>query len=304
MNDVLVNLTKFNIRNIIEAFEISKDVFYNKEKQRIFHNGEYGGYRETVIKNWLSLYIPQIYGIDSGFVITSSNKVSTQCDIIIFDKRATPKIDNNGQRFFPIETVVAVGEIKSNIQSSVDLNKYLVKLAEIKKLRLEIKPDSEIYERRFETDAKRLFETRPDFIQPNLESPNNYLEVSFTGNPFDNIYTFLICNKFDFDYSRFHFEYGELKSFLWHNTILSLKDGIFNYITPNDTPNISYPCVGNLTLRHHFRKVMPEDEELPVLPHLRMFLTSFANRVTNTTVFKFDILKYITPDSDIIKYVK
>ncbi|PWH86185.1 DUF6602 domain-containing protein [Brumimicrobium oceani] len=304
MNDILVELTKFNVKNIIESFNISKKVFSNKDTNKLFHSGEFGGYREDIIKNWLKLYIPEKFGISSGFIITSTNKISTQCDIVIYNKDCTPTIDNNGQRFFPIETVVAIGEIKSDIQSAKSLNEILYKLAKIKELRLEIetsKPD--VYERRFETTMKRLIDLNPDkILPPEGVNPNNYLEISMKGNPYDNIYTFLICNKFDFDYSKFEFDYKDIQPYSWHNSILSLNDGGFSYITPERTPNMSYPVSGKIVLDHYFTKNTGEQNDLE--PSIRSFLTKLHDNIIDTTVFKFDILRYLTLEKDIITRVK
>lgn len=49
--------------------------------------------------------------------MNSENKISTQCDIIIYD--INHKTEN--QKFFPIETVIAVGEIKSDLHSFIEL---------------------------------------------------------------------------------------------------------------------------------------------------------------------------------------
>lgn len=303
MNDIITEISRFNIRRIKEAFVISKNVFSHKESGTLFHSGEYGSYRETLIKDWLRLYIPERFGISSGFIITGTNKVSTQCDIIIYDKRVTPTIDNNGQRFFPIETVVSVGEIKSDIQSASELNKYLYKLAKTKELRLEIASDSEVYERPFETSMKRDISLNPDKISPSVNiQPNNYLEISFEGNPYDNIYTFLICNKFNFDLTKLLFKYKDIQPFSQHNAILSLNDGLFNYITPNGTPNMSYPVSGKIVLEHYFTKESDDDHTLA--PYIRGFLKSLHNNVNETTIFKFDIQKYLFPDSDIIYGIK
>ena len=304
MNDILTEITKYNVNNIKESFDISKKVFSDRKTNKLFHSGEFGGYRENIIKNWLKLYIPEKFGISTGFIITSTNKVSTQCDIIIYNRDCTPKIDNNGQRFFPIETVVAIGEIKSDIQSAKSLNEILYKLAKIKELRLELEYSKpEVYERRFETTMRRMIDLNPGkILPPKGENPNNYLEISIKGNPYDNIYSFLICNKFDFDFSNFLFEYKDIQPHSWHNSILSLNDGKFSYITPDGTPNMSHPVSGNKVLKHYFTKSTNAQHSLE--PYISSFLTKLHDNVTANTVFKFDLLKYLIPKKDIITDIK
>lgn len=117
--------------------------------------------------------------IGSGFIITSTGKVSTQCDLIIYDKNNSPLIENNNkQRFFPIECVVGIGEVKSDLNKK-QFKDALLKLKNNKQLRNEI-PEQSCY------------------IFKHLKDNNNF---NAKNNVFDEIITFLICNKFDFDYS-------------------------------------------------------------------------------------------------------
>lgn len=84
--------------------------------------------REKTVKNFLKYFIPERLNIDDGFIITSDDFISTQCDIIIYDKSSTPLIEGeNSQNFFTQETVVAIGEVKSNL-NKCNLGKALNKL--------------------------------------------------------------------------------------------------------------------------------------------------------------------------------
>ena len=299
MNNIIRELTSFNIKNIKSAFTISKQVFTSESDGKLFHAAEFGGYRENLITHWLKLYLPEKYGISSGFVITPTNKISTQCDLVIYHKDCAPVIDNNNQRFFPIESVVGVGEIKSDIQSPGELNEALRKLGRVKLLRTEldkIKSDLGVYERNFERTIQRSIDLNPGKFNAPQEDVNNFKKVSFRGNPYDNMFTFLLCNKFAFDYLNFKFDYQDVESHFWHNSILSMHDGLFSYISPGNTPHISFPATGDLTHRHYFT---PSKDE-PIPPYIRIFLSKFYTGITNTTVFEFDMLNYLSPENEIL----
>ena len=117
---------------------ISRNVFKGKNGETIFHPGEFGTYRENICKEFLRLFTPSPFGIGSGFVINDVGHVSNQCEIIIFDRENTPLIESNEKmRFFPVETVVGVGEIKSNLKKE-DFIDSLNRLAFIKSMREKI----------------------------------------------------------------------------------------------------------------------------------------------------------------------
>jgi hypothetical protein len=132
------------------------------------------------------MYVPKIYDKSSGFVINSDNKIGFQCDIIIYQKDITPHIENfDNQNFFPIESVVAVGEVKSTINSPSDLNKYLIKLSELKKFR-KITNNHRVY--------RNIFNDKFEILE----------------NPFHNIFTFITCHKFNFKYNLKTIDYGDI----------------------------------------------------------------------------------------------
>jgi len=136
-NKILRALTIERIEHLKLAFSTSREVFWEDEKTRILHPGEYGVYREKAVSELLQLFIPESLGIGTGFIITNQGDVSSQCDIIVYDRSSTPNIvTNSHQRFFPVESVLAVGEVKSDISSISQLVSYLVKLSLIKGLLL------------------------------------------------------------------------------------------------------------------------------------------------------------------------
>ena len=116
----------------------SKQVFFDPDNKKLIHPGEFGLYREVIVKNFIKFLIPQIVTMDNGFLITPKDNVSTQCDIIIYYKNVTPLIESSElQKFFPIETVIGVGEVKSTL-SKKQFKEALNKLADVKMLREDV----------------------------------------------------------------------------------------------------------------------------------------------------------------------
>jgi hypothetical protein len=89
---------------------------------------------ENLIREKISLFLPDRYMVKQGHIINSEGKVSNQFDIIIFDRLNTPKFfeSSNKTVFYPIESVLAVGEIKKTLRSKdpVDFGKKIKYLKE------------------------------------------------------------------------------------------------------------------------------------------------------------------------------
>jgi len=113
----------------------SRQVFYDEASGKLMHPGEFGGLREGLVRELLRNFLPESYGISEGFVVSPSGDISSQCDIIIYSRIHAPVIQPaERQRFFPIESIVAVGEVKSVVDSVV-LRDALEKLARVKEIR-------------------------------------------------------------------------------------------------------------------------------------------------------------------------
>lgn len=171
---------------------------------KLFHALEYGMYKERAARELLSCTTNKHVGISDGFIITTNNTVSTQCDIIMYQNDTLPIIDNGIANFYPIEIVKGIGEVKSKLNIT-QFKKALLKMAKNKKMFLDRKGTS------------------------NTKEPKS--------KEFDEIYSFLICNKFDFDISTVNFDdiYADEPDLkVRHNMILSLEDGFCIYgMNPN-----------------------------------------------------------------------
>lgn len=271
------------IRGFVSAFDqTAQHVFYDETTKRLRHTGEFGTYRESIVRDFLRFFIPGRLDIHTGFLITATDAVSTQCDIVAYDSKNTPLIENGErQRFFPVESACAVGEIKSAL-SKADLKNALNKLARIKALREQI-PSPAIIRR----DRQGPFD------------PQNYA--------YDQLPSFLICQRFDFDFTTLP---GEVETFYeadvlrrhWHNLVLSLHDGLLLYYD-NNHKSMMFPEIagriipGGLTGHETLpnRLMLPDKDPLS---HIRLFCSYIFLLTSSVTVLYPDVSSYMSPSSD------
>lgn len=119
------------IEGIIESINTAK-----KESESLLSAGNIrsaGDSIEDLIREKISLFLPERYIVKQGHVVNSEGKVSNQFDIIIFDRLSTPKFfeSNNETVFYPIESVLAIGEIKKTLRKN-DLIEFGKKIKYLK----------------------------------------------------------------------------------------------------------------------------------------------------------------------------
>jgi hypothetical protein len=117
-------------RSISSAFAIEFDELCRE----ISHNQTSGEAREYALVSLLRKYLPLRVGIERGFVIDARGGESKQIDVVIYDKTVGTVFEVSGVKYFPCETVIAVGEVKSDIDSSTKLLDALNKLRSVKSL--------------------------------------------------------------------------------------------------------------------------------------------------------------------------
>ena len=213
MNKIYQHLLKTKINNFINEFYSSRDLFEDLGKRnKLLHPGEFGTYRENICDELIKFSIPSKYNTGKGFLINSFDEVSTQCDIVVYDFNSTPLIENDSKvRFFPVESVVAIGEIKSKL-TTTNLCEAIVKLSEIKKMK--------------KIPHERVFCINDD--KHTKFEPNTQCH--------DTIFTFLICEEIERFNSNTVFEKinqsyvsSNIEYAFRHNIIFSIKDGVLTY---------------------------------------------------------------------------
>jgi hypothetical protein len=252
--------------------QTSNSIYWDDKNNRLIHAGEYGMYREAICKELLRLFIPIRLDIGNGFLINSRGQNGTQCDIVVFDKNATPLIENNDrQRFFPVETVCAIGEIKSDLDKN-GLKEAINKLARNKSLR------------------EGMF----DPVPLKRDRLGKYDPQGFS---YDNIFSFIICNKLTFDISSLPEEIDGFydtttNPWLKHNLILSIEDGILLYYDHNNV-TFHYPTIPSLVLKN--RLIIPD--KTPNI-HFYFFCSALFMGTTSNTIYYPEIGRYINEITD------
>lgn len=275
------NMLQVILQSKIEQFIInflnnSKDIYFD-DNGELIHPGEFGTYREKICMDLLRNIIPMRLDFGSGFIIDEIGNVSHQCDIIIFDSKNTPLIENNErQRFFPIESVVGVGEVKSDL-SKQKFKESLQKLSNVKKMRLNIDKRNPMV---FEANNN----TRRDY-QPDL-------------NPRDQLFTFLICDSLLFEcdgiVDEFDVIYDGIDVKLRHNMILSVRNGTFMYY--DNVKKIHYPYINNSIFSNCLVKPseLPEEEDFTYkYSHIFSFLNYLYQGIACGTILYPDLTHYI-----------
>jgi len=107
---------------------------FDQLAEEISHNQTAGEAREEALRRQLAKYLPRRVGIDRGFVIDAHGGQSKQIDVVIHDATVGTVFDVGGVKYFPCETVIAVGEVKSDIRSKKKLEDALEKIRSVKQL--------------------------------------------------------------------------------------------------------------------------------------------------------------------------
>ncbi|WML34446.1 DUF6602 domain-containing protein [Clostridium sp. OS1-26] len=266
------------IEQFIRDFKYSSSLFEDlNKKNNLIHAGEYGSYRENICKKLLEFAIPSKYQISSGFILNPQDEVSTQIDILIYDFNNTPLIEiDENTKFFPTETVIGIGEIKSTLDKNA-LFEALIKLAKNKAIR------------KIQNPCRLVSKTTGEL---------NY------NNPYELPFSFLICesiknfNSNIIDEIESFYEKNGIESCFKHNAILSINDGLFIYSDSNyklkkiynidiDKEFLYFPRYGSISF----------DDQLicsnSTNNHIIKFLVSLSNFIFNVQEFYPEIGDYL-----------
>lgn len=260
-NKIIKNLLVRNFTDFEFAFQHAETLYANEEGE-LFHKLEYGEYRERVLLRLLKSILPARFDIGSGFIVNASGKVSTQCDLIIYDKNEMPTLESDyGQRFFPVEAVIGVGEVKSKIDRVSKLNEYLEKLSSVACLK------NEIY---------------------NAVKANDLNHKFCPANPKDGIFTFIVCAEFGF-YLSLDKVVDSHSAMNRVNCILSVKDGIICRKPPvGEVYHFPvHPDFGGIPL--HYIRANNSD----LKSHFQTFTSLIRLMAESTHVYKVDITEYL-----------
>jgi len=99
---------------------------------QIKHLGERGSEREAGLRTFLGTYLPGRYAVSNGEIVDTDGQTSRQCDLVIYDPSNCPLLlAGKDYRVFPTEPVLAIIEIKSELDAS-ELEDAVAKIRSIK----------------------------------------------------------------------------------------------------------------------------------------------------------------------------
>lgn len=261
----------------------ARQVFVDPTTGNLLHPGEFGTYREGILRDFLRICIPARLDIGTGFLITASGDISTQADIVIYDKSAIPRVESiEHQRFFPVEGVCAIGEVKSSLSKS-ELKKALNKLARVKAKADDVSSNVFIYRDR--ALASHTFDR--------------------TTVAYDQLISFLVCEKFDFDVSSLSTEVSswyedDVENHHKHNMVLSISDGLLLYVDATDVTRSPWMYPSTLN-KHPAKDRFIQPGENPII-HFHCFCNYMYFTTTSTTILFPEMSKYMPPFTGELNY--
>ena len=99
--------------------------------------GQIGSAREVPVRKMLMQLLPRGVGVGSGCVIDSYGKTSRQMDVVLYEREICPVFainDDPASTYYPCEGVIAVGEVKTSVDSR-ELKDIFKKIKSVKELR-------------------------------------------------------------------------------------------------------------------------------------------------------------------------
>lgn len=193
------------------------------------HSGLIGAARETPARIQLERILPGNIGIGSGIVIDSFGGVSKQQDIVVFEKHLCPVFtinDTPEATYYPIEGVLAVGEVKSSLDKD-KLEDAFSKIQSVKSLSRVIEAEAD--------EGVGLPPTVP-FRKYGSQSLISGAEVQqySTGKSLDQVFGFVLAGKSTIKpETLFDHAVDLAKSILPQNapnTIVSLANGHISWL--------------------------------------------------------------------------
>ena len=105
------------LRKAIEARANSMLEMYNLSGG-VANDTEKGAFREFFLSALIQPLMPKQFGVGSGVVVDAEGRQSGQSDVVLYDTRRLPPVFLAGDRgVFPVDSVLAVVEVKSTLES-------------------------------------------------------------------------------------------------------------------------------------------------------------------------------------------
>lgn len=114
--------------------QIQTDIEYTSKV--IAHPGEVGRENETVLRDFLTKFLPTRYAVGTGIVIDRFGNRSRQMDIILYDRSFHPDLfARRSTLIFPVDVVYATIEVKTTLNHK-EVEDAVDKIASVKRLQV------------------------------------------------------------------------------------------------------------------------------------------------------------------------
>jgi len=135
MDDYLLEKLRCDARHVLDLANQAK---------ALEHMGLRGRFREILIDNFLTPWLPPYVKCGTGMIISAENKKreSTQDDIIIYDESLAPPVlasENSKEGVFLFNSVLARIEVKSKVKKS-DIEDFVTSSKEISVMTFSVMP--------------------------------------------------------------------------------------------------------------------------------------------------------------------
>lgn len=119
-------------KNLRESLEAARKQYAN-------HSASIGEAAEKAFRDFLEQRLPRAFAVGEGFVFESGGKRGLQQDIVIYDNLHHPRLVSEGrQGLFPSDTVVAIVEVKANLDEQ-EIKDAVNKIASVKSLKRSVR---------------------------------------------------------------------------------------------------------------------------------------------------------------------
>lgn len=212
--------------------DLGKDLVHEFEKAgKTTHPHSVGGGREKSAIDKLKDILPEGIGVGSGFVIDSNGSVSSQCDIILYEKNLALKFNSNDSAncYYNCESVIAVGEVKSDLTKK----ELLDSLAKMKKIKNLTRYCSNTRNFRGYLSTLGMIGTESEKYDPLNKNK-------------DQIFTFLICNTFKIKENTIvsNIKSTQYQLYEYINCIISIEGKLLGYYKKEENSNNYSKSIG------------------------------------------------------------
>lgn len=316
----------------MKEFEDARALFKDEDAHNMLtHAGEFGGYRERIVASLINKFLPKHFSIGDGFAVNTASTRTKQIDLVVYDAENTPTLESAGARFFPFETVVALGEVKSTLdftrlRAAIDVMRDNKRIRECTPNNpFPIRPAglSESIIHHLTTVAPDEFNKWLDFthleqalkdfkqgVAPSTpERTQHYKNLVFNPKYFEelNVVSFLVCDQIiGFDtmdnwrLSQLLYTRDTANEHIGFNLILSIQDGLILHSNTVGGPGLTpFPKHRNYKSVISILKAEPKD-----VSHVVTFVSMLLHAISRTAIFEFSPLPYLTASVQASKNLK